>query len=295
MTQKIQTHLKKHLRKKHQRTNQKPVVQAPQVLPQKNSVPEPHQTFLDQSVPLLKHDPRILGVAVGGSYLLGELDDFSDLDLVVYVDPQHYNTVLAERNIIVEKLGPLLESFTGEHVGEPRLLICLFGSPLLHVDFKFVSMDEIEDKVENPVVLWEREEVISGQINLVPAEFPQPDLEWIEKRFWTWVHYTATKIGRGEIFEAIEAIGFLRVKVLGPIILKKNGARPQGLRKLESHLNQEELTTLRATLPSYDARDCLRALRKSVALYISIRESPGKKNLEKEVHEYLNKIEAQLC
>ncbi|MER7057532.1 MULTISPECIES: hypothetical protein [unclassified Streptomyces] len=28
-----------------------------------------------------------------------------------------------------------------------------------------------------------------------------PDLQWIEDRFWIWVHYGATKLGRGELFE----------------------------------------------------------------------------------------------
>ncbi|MBC8374783.1 MAG: nucleotidyltransferase domain-containing protein [FCB group bacterium] len=266
----------------------------PQDPPQEITLPDTHRDFIENSVPRLKADPRILGVAVGGSYLLDAIDEFSDLDLVVYIDPQHYETVLTERSSIVENIGALLESFTGEHVGEPRLLICLFGPPLLHIDLKIVSMDDIEDKVENPVVLWERADVISRQVNLTPAEFPQPDLEWIEKRFWTWVHYTATKIGRGEIFEAVEAIGFLRVNVLGPIILKKSGARPQGLRKLERHTSQEELKRLIATLPSYDTRDCLRALHESVDVYIRIRETPGNQSLEKMVDEYLNQIESQL-
>ena len=37
-------------------------------------------------------------------------------------------------------LGPLLACFTGEHVGEPRLLIALYGPPPVHVDLKFVPV-----------------------------------------------------------------------------------------------------------------------------------------------------------
>ena len=258
------------------------------------NLPEAHRTFIEKSVPRLKKDSRLTGVAIGGSFLLDEIDEFSDLDLVVYVDPQHYASVLAKRVEIVQNMGSLLESFTGEHVGEPRLLICLFGPPLLHIDLKFVSMDDIQDKVENPTVLWEREDLISSQVNLRPGKFPTPDLTWIEKRFWTWVHYSATKIGRGELFEAVEAIGFLRVHVLGPVILQKKGARPQGLRKIERYASQGELEKMKRTLASYDARDCLRALRESVGLYRTLRENPGNQTLEKLVNEYLNQIERQL-
>ncbi|NRS94850.1 hypothetical protein DFH40_002566 [Clostridium beijerinckii] len=45
-----------------------------------------------------------------------------------------------ERIKIAESLGTLLSAFTGEHVGEPRLLICLCEPELLHVDLKFVSI-----------------------------------------------------------------------------------------------------------------------------------------------------------
>jgi len=46
-------------------------------------------------------------------------------------------------------MGTLQESFTGEHVAEPRRLICLYGPPLLHVDFNSVSMNDYHEKVEN--------------------------------------------------------------------------------------------------------------------------------------------------
>ena len=258
------------------------------------ALPEPQRVFIEYSVPRLKADSRLLGVAVGGSYLLDEIDEFSDLDLVVYVDPQHYHAVIAEREAIVQKMGPVLECFTGEHVGEPRLLICLFGPPLLHIDLKFVSLDDIKDKVENPIILWERDSIISSQMNQTLAAFPKPDAEWIEKRFWIWVHYTATKIGRGEIFEAVEAIGFIRANVLGPLLLQKQGARPQGLRKVEFHASPEELKKLHATVAPYDARECLQALQRSVDLYGLLRKTSKNPDLEKLVNEYINQIESQL-
>jgi hypothetical protein len=53
-------------------------------------------------------------------------------------------------------MGNLLAAFTGEHVGEPRLLICLFADPLMHVDLKFISLGQLSSRVEDPVILWER-------------------------------------------------------------------------------------------------------------------------------------------
>lgn len=258
------------------------------------AIPLPLQRFVNESVMQLKQDHRILGLAAGGSYLLNEMDEFSDLDLVIYIEPQHYLEVLNSAKTIAGTLGPLVECFTGEHVGEPRLLICLFDPPLLHVDLKFVSLDDIHEKVENPIVLWERESQLTALINVSPADFPQPDVEWIEARFWIWVHYTATKIGRGELFEAIDSIGFIRIRVLGPLILTKHAARPQGLRKVEFVASAEELMALKQTIPTYDAGECVQALRCSVDLYRRLRKSSGNIQAENLATEYLDQIEANL-
>ncbi|HZG26771.1 MAG TPA: hypothetical protein VEZ17_19420, partial [Chitinophagaceae bacterium] len=104
--------------------------------------------------------------------------------------------------------GQLLLAFTGEHVGEPRLLICLYDNPLLHVDIKFVTLEEFGTRVETPVILFDRNSQLKQVINQTTAIFPYPDFQWIEDRFWTWVHYAALKIGRGEYFEAIDFFGY---------------------------------------------------------------------------------------
>lgn len=57
------------------------------------------------------------------------------------IDPLYYDEIMAQRMAFAGTLGHLLHAFTGEHVGEPRLLICLFGPQLLHVDLKFITLD----------------------------------------------------------------------------------------------------------------------------------------------------------
>lgn len=72
---------------------------------------------------------------------------------------------------------PLLQGFTGEHVGEPRLLICLYGPPLLHVDLKFLSVAELDVRIEEPEVLFERGEAVTQRLRSTRAsalEAPSP-------------------------------------------------------------------------------------------------------------------------
>jgi hypothetical protein len=148
---------------------------------------------------------------------------------------------------IAESLGDFLSGFTGEHVGEPRLLICLYDNPLLHVDLKFVTLDEFKVRVETPFILLDKNGLLQQAIQDSEAQFPYPDYQWIEDRFWTWVHYALLKIGRGEYLEALDFLGFLRMVVLGPLLHIKNGNLPRGVRKVEMELEALDYQALIST------------------------------------------------
>lgn len=240
-------------------------------------IPSIHHEFINSSVEKLKDESKILGVAAGGSFVLKCMDEFSDLDLVIFVDPNFYENILQERKRIAEKIGPLLESFTGEHVGESRLLICLYGPPLLHVDLKFVSLNDCKDRVEDPEILWERDNIVSDTLSKSESKFPEPDLDWIENRFWIWIHYITQRIARGELFEVIDALNFLRGNVLGPMILQQVGARPQGVRRIEKY-GLAYIENLKKTLPSYDELSCISSLYETIEIYCELR---GKLNHDK--------------
>src|SRR5215207_6321975 len=122
-------------------------------------LPKHHAAFLAEGSGILSADRRIHTLLAGGSMVHGGMDEFSDLDLVVVVKDDFYTEVLASRMETARRLGPLLSAFTGEHVGEPRLLICLYGPGLLHIDFKFVTMADLDRLIERLTVLWSRDKV----------------------------------------------------------------------------------------------------------------------------------------
>jgi hypothetical protein len=233
--------------------------------------PAAHRLFLERALPYLQADRRIVGVGAGGSWLTGTMDEYSDLDLVIACDSAGYDGVLRERVAIAERLGPLLNAFPGDHVHEPRLLICLYAPEPLHVDLKFVAVDALRDRVEDPVVLWERDGALTAVLASVAARFPHPDPQWIEDRFWTWIHYVAAKIGRGELFEAIGSLAFVRERVLGPLIHQKHGRLPRAVRRLESEA-PEDAAVLAATVASHDRTSCIAATRATVRLYRALRD-----------------------
>lgn len=235
------------------------------------AVPTHIQRWLDRALPLIAADTRFVGVAAGGSWLRDELDEWSDLDLVVAVSNDAHAAVMADRPALAAAWGTLVAQFTGEHVGEPRLLICLYDRPLLHVDLKFVTTSELASRVEDPEVLWERDGALTAGLRAGTAHWPVPDPQWLEDRFWCWLHYSACKLGRGELFETLAALDFLRGHVLIPLAMQQSQHPPQGARRVEQRLAPAMQRQLAATIGRLDAAHCGAALLAAAHCYRGLR------------------------
>lgn len=140
------------------------------------ALPPLHARTLQTLLAGLQADPRLDAALGGGSLARGALDAHSDLDLVVVVREKDYPAVMAERRAIAGRAGPLLSAFSGEHVGEPGLLICLYGPPLIHVDLKLVTVAMLDALVETPAVLWVRDPAsIAATLAAARVYWPERD------------------------------------------------------------------------------------------------------------------------
>jgi hypothetical protein len=239
------------------------------------NIPRLQGEFIERAVSVLAADPRIVGVAAAGSYADNQMDEFSDVDLVVAVASEPFPSVLTDRHRLVASIGPLLAAFTGEHVGEPGILICLYGPPALHVDFKFIDADTPYRRTENPLILWEREGALTNALrNSEPVPYSAPAPQWIEDRFWVWIQNIAARIGRGELLEAYESLSFLRLSALAPLGLVQRGMRPMGVRRLET-LAPDLARELEGTVADLNAPSLLRALAACVEVYRRLRDAEG--------------------
>jgi len=230
------------------------------------------QQFLTKAVEGVKKDDSIIGLAVGGSWLTNEVDEYSDLDLTL-ITKEKVSGDPAKMLHYASSLGKLLSGFTGEHVGEPRLLICLYDDPLLHVDIKFLTLPEFSSRVENPVILHDTDGQLKGVLSSSDAKYPFPGYQWIEDRFWIWIHYATLKIGRGELFEALDFLSFIRMVVLGPLLQVKNAENPRGVRKVEMNLAKEDLEKLKLTIAEYNTASIIAALEATIYLYRELRKA----------------------
>jgi hypothetical protein len=234
-------------------------------------VPGPHSALLDRIVAALRRDDRLEAVLASGSLVNGGFDDHSDLDLVVLVRPDVYVATMSKRRAIAESIGGLLAAFTGEHVGEPRLLICLYGPPLVHVDLKFVMLEDMRSLVERPRLLWAREAPkVQECLEVADVAWPNRSPQWFEDRAWVWLHYCAAKLLRGELYEAIGMLAFFREQILGPMFHREAGRPQRGVRRIEQ--DAHATAALTETVPALDRAAALLALKRSIGLYIELRQ-----------------------
>ena len=252
---------------------------------------EDHDRFVETITAAMNDDLRFLGLLAGGSLVQGGYDEYSDLDLVLVVADDAYEAVLADRHRFASQLGDLLAAFSGDFVGEPRLLICLYGRLPLHVDLKFVALAALDNLIERPVILWRRSPDLDARLAAAKVEWPNLPADWFEERFWTWIHYAAAKVGRGELFEATGMLAFLRERVFGPLIHQQEGRPQRGVRRLEA-LSPTWSQRLAQTVPRQDRESVLGCLRASVELYRDLRGplSAGPSAAESVVTAYLARI-----
>lgn len=235
------------------------------------SLPSAHQFLLQRLVDALSQDARFCGIGVSGSYASNTMVQYSDLDLVIAIDPIHYEEVMEQRFQILNQFDDLLAAFTGEHVGEPRLIVSVFGeAEIVHVDFKFVSLPDAAQRVDNTQVVWERGSLLSDIFKTQAPHYPQPNAQWIEDRMWIWTHYAATKIARGEYFETLEFLSFLRFNALSPLALQQAGLTPSGVRTIEKRL-PDFAAKLAKTVAMPEKESLKIALGHCVSLYLELR------------------------
>ncbi len=228
------------------------------------------QQFVQSSIERIKNDTNVLGLAVAGSFITNEVDEFSDVDLVL-ITKEKIAPDGSKMIAFAKTLGDFISGFTGEHIGDRRVLICLYDNPLLHVDIKFLISEEFQFRVEDPVVVFERDQHLTKIIEATTSSWPALDYQWLEDRFWTWIHYATLKIGRGEYFEALDFLSAIRGMVLGPLLQIKNGKLPRGVRKVEVNFLESDLRALSNTVAHYDRKSIIIAVSKIIELYRSLR------------------------
>jgi hypothetical protein len=120
-------------------------------------------------------------------------------------------------------------------------------------------------------VLWERD----GLSAELPGEYETDvaaDLRWLEARIWTWCWYIQTKVLRGELFEALDGLQYVRDQVLFKLLAFQREVRPAGGRRAEAMVGAHADGFARTVPVALERSAVLEALRSEIALYLELAE-----------------------
>jgi hypothetical protein len=212
-------------------------------------------------------DPDVVGMAVTGSFATGQADEVSDVDLRLYVPADAVEAVVARVPDLAAACGRVVALFAAGHLGIPTLTIVLYDD-LVHVDFDVVAVDRAAEHNDGlpAVVLWERE-AISAALPGTHRLDVVADLRWMEARIWTWSWYIQSKVVRGELYEALDGLQYVRDQVLFRLLAFGRGDRPAGGRRAEAVVGKHAAAFARTVPNALDRAAVLDALRAEIDLY----------------------------
>jgi Nucleotidyltransferase domain len=212
-------------------------------------------------------DPDVVAMAVTGSFATGSADELSDVDLRVYVRPDSVGGVVARIPDLAAAAGRVKALFVAEHLGIPTLTIVLYDD-LVHVDFDVVAADRAAEHNDGlpAVVLWEREP-ISDSLPGTYAQEVAACVRWLDARIWTWSWYIQSKVLRGELYEALDGLQYVRDQVLFRLLAFHGERRPAGGRRAEAVVGEHGVAFARTVPTSLDQASVLAALREEIDLY----------------------------
>jgi len=212
-------------------------------------------------------DPDVVGMAVTGSFATGNADEVSDVDLRVYARSGAVETVVARVPELAAACGPVVALFVADHLGIPTLRIVLYDD-LVHVDFDVISVDRAAEHNQAlpAVVLWERDPISAALPGTYESDVAT-DVRWMEARIWTWSWYIQSKVLRGELYEALDGLQYVRDQVLFRLLAFHGERRPAGGRRAEAVVGDHRDAFARTIPRSLDPATVLAALREEIDLY----------------------------
>ena len=222
--------------------------------------------------------PQLEGMIISGSFALGIADAYSDVDLKLVTTDEGYDDVADALDRLIDGCGRVVARFSAEHTGLPELTIVLYDD-LVHVDFLPVRLSELYSKNAGmpALILWDRSDRVARELDR-PSPPPSPvDLEWIERRVWTWFWYLQSKVLRGEIYEALDGLAWLRATVLFPLLGATRATAVAGARRIEPLL-KELASDFAATSSRSEGAEVMEALRATARLYELLADPLLEKN-----------------
>lgn len=234
-----------------------------------------HWQIASHAIQALSADDRVLGLYLSGSFARQEPDRWSDIDLFVVVANGEADELIRAHDELIREVADVATLFPAIHLGDPHQIIVFYkGSEPIHVDYQYRQVGALKPQQNDRgvIIVLDRTGELQRWQRACDQEHDPPsptveDLQYLEDRFWGWCWYTHSKIERGELWEARDAVEYLRSRVLLPLA-HIDGQSFEGNRRLETKLPRETLDLLTKTIPAgHSASDYADALSQVINVY----------------------------
>jgi Nucleotidyltransferase domain len=201
-------------------------------------------------------------VLVGGSIARGEVDEFSDLDLVVVTRSRGVaERRRADLHALLTDRYEVLACFDAAHLGLACLdsIFVVVAGQVVKLDAAFWAAADGPVPVAGQLV--HDGPGLAGALTVASTE-AVGELERAPADIVGWTFHVTGLLGRGELFEAAYCLDQMRRRMLVPVLLRLAGLPQVNYRRIEARLPARWLDRLVATYPAALGREeLLRSLR----------------------------------
>jgi hypothetical protein len=242
-----------------------------------------------------RNDPRIAGVVDYGSTSDGRGDEWSDLDVALFIHDADFQEFELNWKQWAEQFGELLLAYIGG-VGHPWAVYAAYPIPL-RVDFVFYPVSAINEIIKWPKAPKSVESMVwydatDGAISkavseiigksLAPANL-QLTFEQVCGDLWYYFLRTYIRLLRGDHWAARHDFNFIIVGNLIALMRMETGAVERWLgsgasQGIEKILSPERLTQLESCIPGTGVSNFLQTMVSAAMITAEVSESVANKN-----------------
>ena len=250
--------------------------------------------FRQRLIEAVQSDERIVGLLQAGSGSEGHADQWSDLDVFLFVRDADLEAFLQEWKRWIESCGQLLLAYHPE--GQMGIAWSIFhADPVpLRVDFRFIPASQIESVRNWPTSprslkdivlddktngeLSEAAGSLLGRSQKLPDSQQESTFEQYCNRMWYFLHSAFCKLERGDQWYARISFHLAVLDSLIALLKLESGAVERWLAsfpswKLEGSLSPTRLAQLDACIPLPGAEELKRAMLNTALLGRDICDS----------------------
>jgi len=213
----------------------------------------------------------VVAAFLGGSYVKGTADAYSDLDLCLITTDAAYEQFFASREAFLRQLGELvfLESFSVSNIA-----FFIFSDDT-EGELWFGSESRVENIHSGPYrVLLDKKHMLAGAVFPAHEPMQSEQIETLRRQvtwFWHDLSHFITAIGRGQLWWAHGQLEALRLYCINLARLRQNfldgDVGSEGYFKLEQALPVAQLSPLQATYCPLERGAMLQAALAIVRFY----------------------------